>query len=216
MVWPGSSETALSFAASTPSARSARAGARYRLADATTDDMIAQTRADMIGAGARNIAELKNAIGAQQQELARRADWAHELDGQVQRAGTALQRLRTEFDERSAWALALNVELETLRPIVDSFVSWPTDVLRPAASLQGRLARRIADNAPLSRDWESSQPPVCRSSEWQKSFRTCDNSRRNNGLAGYAATNRCQMAQADCANAWASSRFELSTMTELA
>ena len=35
-------------------------------------------------------------------------------------------------------------ELETLRPIIDSFVSWPTDVLRPAASLQERLARRIA------------------------------------------------------------------------
>jgi len=28
--------------------------------------------------------------------------------------------------------------------VVDRFVSWPTDVLRPAASLQGRLALRIA------------------------------------------------------------------------
>jgi anti-sigma factor ChrR (cupin superfamily) len=35
-------------------------------------------------------------------------------------------------------------ELEMLHPIIDSFVSWPTDVLRPAASLQERLARRIA------------------------------------------------------------------------
>ena len=35
-------------------------------------------------------------------------------------------------------------ELEALRPVVDGFVSWPTDVLRPAASLQERLARRIA------------------------------------------------------------------------
>ena len=35
-------------------------------------------------------------------------------------------------------------ELETLRPVVDAFVSWPADVLRPAASLQERLARRIA------------------------------------------------------------------------
>jgi hypothetical protein len=38
-------------------------------------------------------------------------------------------------------------ELETLRPIIDTFVSWPTDVLRPAASLQGRLARRISAEA---------------------------------------------------------------------
>ena len=35
-------------------------------------------------------------------------------------------------------------EIETLRPVIDSFVSWPTDVLRPSASLQGRLAQRIA------------------------------------------------------------------------
>ena len=35
-------------------------------------------------------------------------------------------------------------ELETLRPIVDTFVSWPTDVLRPSAALWDRLAQRIA------------------------------------------------------------------------
>ena len=35
-------------------------------------------------------------------------------------------------------------ELESLRPVVDRFVSWPTDVLRPTASLQARLALRIA------------------------------------------------------------------------
>ncbi len=35
-------------------------------------------------------------------------------------------------------------EMETLRAIIDSFVSWPTDVLRPSASLWDRLAQRIA------------------------------------------------------------------------
>ncbi len=35
-------------------------------------------------------------------------------------------------------------ELERLRPVVDSLVSWPTDVLRPAESLWGRLAQRIS------------------------------------------------------------------------
>jgi len=29
--------------------------------------------------------------------------------------------------------------------VVDRFVSWPTDVLRPTTSLQARLARRIAE-----------------------------------------------------------------------
>jgi hypothetical protein len=36
-------------------------------------------------------------------------------------------------------------ELKSLRPVIDRFVTWPTDVLRPPTSLQARLARRIAD-----------------------------------------------------------------------
>jgi anti-sigma factor ChrR (cupin superfamily) len=35
-------------------------------------------------------------------------------------------------------------EMETLRPVIDSLASWPTDVLRPAPSLWERLAQRIA------------------------------------------------------------------------
>jgi anti-sigma factor ChrR (cupin superfamily) len=35
-------------------------------------------------------------------------------------------------------------ELETLQPVADNFVFWPSDVLRPPASLQERLAQRIA------------------------------------------------------------------------
>ena len=35
-------------------------------------------------------------------------------------------------------------EMETLRPIIPSFVAWPTDVLRPSASLWDRLAQRLA------------------------------------------------------------------------
>src|SRR5690348_18460436 len=38
-------------------------------------------------------------------------------------------------------------EIETLSPIVKSFVGWPIDVLRPAESLWGRLANRIAAEA---------------------------------------------------------------------
>ena len=36
-------------------------------------------------------------------------------------------------------------ELESLRLVIDRFVSWPTDVLRPTTALQGRLALRIAE-----------------------------------------------------------------------
>jgi anti-sigma factor ChrR (cupin superfamily) len=35
-------------------------------------------------------------------------------------------------------------ELQALRPIVDSFAAWPTDVLRPSQPLWDRLAQRIA------------------------------------------------------------------------
>lgn len=35
-------------------------------------------------------------------------------------------------------------ELEALLPVVDAFISWPTDVLRPRSSLQGELAERIS------------------------------------------------------------------------
>jgi hypothetical protein len=50
-------------------------------------------------------------------------------------------------------------ELESLRPVVDRFVSWPTDVLRPTTLLQGRLALRIAEETgkqpvlPPERQW---------------------------------------------------------------
>ncbi len=43
-------------------------------------------------------------------------------------------------------------EMESLRPVVNQFVSWPTDVLRPTTSLQARLASRIAE--------ETGKPPV--------------------------------------------------------
>jgi ChrR Cupin-like domain len=57
-------------------------------------------------------------------------------------------------------------ELESLRPVVNRFVSWPTDVLRPTTSLQGRLAVRIAEETgkqpvlPAARQW--SEP------EWEQ------------------------------------------------
>jgi hypothetical protein len=41
-------------------------------------------------------------------------------------------------------------ELESLRPVVNQLVSWPTDVLRPSSSLQTRLALRIAEESGTS------------------------------------------------------------------
>ncbi|HSS29810.1 MAG TPA: cupin domain-containing protein [Nitrospiraceae bacterium] len=57
-------------------------------------------------------------------------------------------------------------EVESLRPVVNRFVSWPTDVLRPPTSLQARLAHRLAE--------ETGTPPVLPSArrwsepEWEQ------------------------------------------------
>ncbi len=56
-------------------------------------------------------------------------------------------------------------ELESLRPLIDLFIAWPADILRPATSLQARLASRVAAEtgkepvSPPARQW--SEP------EWQ-------------------------------------------------
>ena len=46
--------------------------------------------------------------------------------------------------EHAAACPECRAELAALRATVDSFVAWPTDVLRPSTSLWGRLAQRIA------------------------------------------------------------------------
>jgi len=62
-------------------------------------------------------------------------------------------------------------DMESLRPVVDAFVGWPTDVLRPSASLWDRLARRIAAESgqapavpaperPAEPDWEDAAPGI--------------------------------------------------------
>jgi len=59
---------------------------------------------------------------------------------------------------------------ESLRPVVQSFVAWPTDVLRPSSSLWPALAQRIAEETgrrPLPEpanvagpEWEEAAPGI--------------------------------------------------------
>jgi anti-sigma factor ChrR (cupin superfamily) len=71
-----------------------------------------------------------------------------------------------EMEAHLATCSACQRQLEMVRPIVDSFVAWPADVLRPSRSLWGRLARRIAA--------ESGTDPVlpvttrCTDPEWEE------------------------------------------------
>jgi anti-sigma factor ChrR (cupin superfamily) len=57
-------------------------------------------------------------------------------------------------------------ELEQMRPTVGEFVAWPTDVLRPPASLQQRLARRIA--AETGGDFVAPAPPRWKEPDWEE------------------------------------------------
>ena len=56
-------------------------------------------------------------------------------------------------NERAAFEAHLSTcpecqrELEALGLVIDSFESWPTDVLRPSVSLWERLSRRICDES---------------------------------------------------------------------
>lgn len=61
-------------------------------------------------------------------------------------------------------------DLEALRPVLDTFVSWPTDVLRPSTSLWERLERRIgiepgtsevpAPARPAEAEWQEAAPGI--------------------------------------------------------
>jgi quercetin dioxygenase-like cupin family protein len=62
------------------------------------------------------------------------------------------------FEVHLAECAACQGELEALRPTVDSFVHWPTDVLRPSPSVWARVAKRVADETggepvPSARTW---------------------------------------------------------------
>jgi anti-sigma factor ChrR (cupin superfamily) len=54
-------------------------------------------------------------------------------------------------------------EMESARPVIDSFAAWPTDILRPTTALWERLARRIAGQKgkvptrPLEDGWKAPQ-----------------------------------------------------------
>ena len=92
-----------------------------------TDRTIAHTRAAEAGALTRENSGLRARIAAQERELLRRGEWGFELDAQLRRTGGALSKLQGEFDERSAWALRLDAELDGVRAERDRIVasaSW--------------------------------------------------------------------------------------------
>jgi quercetin dioxygenase-like cupin family protein len=69
----------------------------------------------------------------------------------------------TEIQEHITSCSDCQREVESFRPLLNRFVSWPTDVLRPTTSLQVDLALRIAEETgeqpvlPLARQWSEPQ-----------------------------------------------------------
>jgi quercetin dioxygenase-like cupin family protein len=57
-------------------------------------------------------------------------------------------------------------DLAALRPVLDAFVSWPIDVLRPVTPLQARLAERIA--AETGAEPVLPDGPQWREPEWEQ------------------------------------------------
>lgn len=57
-------------------------------------------------------------------------------------------------------------ELDSLRPVVESFVAWPTDVLRPSTALWSRLAERIATEGGAGPDVPAAPPWL--EPEWEE------------------------------------------------
>jgi anti-sigma factor ChrR (cupin superfamily) len=58
-------------------------------------------------------------------------------------------------------------ELDTLRSVMASFVSWPSDVLRPSTSLWDRLAERIAGDGQRPA-LDAPRTPPARRLEWNE------------------------------------------------
>ncbi len=100
---------------------------------------------------------------------------AHERDHLDLVCLYALQALpaseRPTAEARIATCAECRDELAALRPVVERFVAWPTDVLRPGDSLWERLARRIAADTgqpplvpppalPAQPEWEDVAPGI--------------------------------------------------------
>jgi quercetin dioxygenase-like cupin family protein len=69
---------------------------------------------------------------------------------------------RSAFETHIEQCPACRQELEALQPVVDAFVDWPIDILRPPTPLWPRLAQRIAADTDGDCDGESSAEPEAR------------------------------------------------------
>ncbi len=117
-----------------------RAVARYRLA---TNEDAALREAALTQALSRSEARATTAaseLADTRRESERRGDWGHGLDRELAGARQRLAALDGELDERTRWALALNEELQGIKPHYEQILassSWR--LTRPLRAGKARL-----------------------------------------------------------------------------
>ncbi len=70
-----------------------------------------------------------------------------------------------DFAVHLATCANCRADLDTLRPVIASFVGWPSDVLRPSPSLWDRLSLRIGGGEPAV---ETAGPRPSKKPEWKE------------------------------------------------
>ncbi len=117
----------------------ARALMRYPLTDVDGGMLEAAVSTDALQRARENERVTAAQLDATRAENERRGDWGHELDRDLTRARKQLSTLDGELSERTRWALALNTELEDIKPRYEQILvslSW-----RITAPLRNAKAR---------------------------------------------------------------------------
>lgn len=72
------------------------------------------------------------------------------------------------FASHLAECASCRADVEALRPVMASFLDWPSDVLRPSASLWKRLAERIGGEGDEAEVHSATRIPVAKRLEWKE------------------------------------------------
>ncbi|MFZ1390983.1 MAG: glycosyltransferase [Dokdonella sp.] len=107
---------------------------RYPLGGVDIASQLLASRSSDLVVARRRIGELQDSVDALRSESTRRGEWGHGLDRELVIARENLARLEADLEQRTEWALRLDSEVESLRPMLDSR-SWRyTEPLRATAA----------------------------------------------------------------------------------
>jgi len=121
---------------------------RYPLRDTGPADLEGDAAAAALAETRAREERLRAELADATREAARRGDWGHALDRELAGARREIGRVHGELEERSRWALALNEELQDIKPRYERILasaSWRiTAPLRRAKALARRVRASLA------------------------------------------------------------------------